>query len=285
MLELTVLHWCLLAFGALIMGMSKGGLPGAGNLTVAIYALVLEDALVSGGVALSVGLLLPVLISADVTATVAYRRHADWKFIFRLLPFFLVGTVVGWLVFDFFQGGDDRIRLLKYVIGGILLGMTILHFAVKYRKKSNPSADRGNSVSSSKGSTAMGAFFGLLGGVATMLANAAGPVAQLYLLAMGLPKFAFIGTSAWLFLIVNVIKIPFMIDLGIITFETISVSWWLFFPAVLGAVMAPYLVSLINQVLFERLVWSFIVLAGILMVLDLKLSDILAFFLYEQKFA
>ena len=131
----------------------------------------------------------------------------------------------------------------------------------------------------------MGAFFGLLGGVATMLANAAGPVAQLYLLAMGLPKFAFIGTSAWLFLIVNVIKIPFMIDLGIITFETISVSWWLFFPAVLGAVMAPYLVSLINQVLFERLVWSFIVLAGILMVLDLKLSDILAFFLYEQKFA
>ena len=118
-----------------------------------------------------------------------------------------------------------------------------------------------------------------------MLANAAGPVAQLYLLAMGLPKFAFIGTSAWLFLIVNVIKIPFMIDLGIITFETISVSWWLFFPAVLGAVMAPYLVSLINQVLFERLVWSFIVLAGILMVLDLKLSDILAFFLYEQKFA
>ena len=151
-----MLHWCLLAFGALIMGMSKGGLPGAGNLTVAIYALVLEDALVSGGVALSVGLLLPVLISADVTATVVYRRHADWKFIFRLLPFFLVGTVVGWLVFDFFQGGDDRIRLLKYVIGGILLGMTILHFAVKYRKKSNPSADRGNSVSSSKGSTAMG---------------------------------------------------------------------------------------------------------------------------------
>jgi len=276
--KLTALHWFLLAFGALVMGMSKGGLPGAGNLTVAIYALVLEDAPVSGGVALSVGLLLPVLISADVTATVVYRRHADWKFIFRLLPFFLVGTVVGWLVFDFFKGGDDRERLLKYVVGGILLGMTVLHFAVKFRKKTNPSADHEASVSSPKGSIVMGAFFGLLGGVATMLANAAGPVAQLYLLAMGLPKYAFIGTSAWLFLIVNVVKIPFMIDLGIITLDTMSVSCWMFLPAVLGAIMAPYLVKLINQVLFERLVWSFIVLAGILMVLDLKLSDILAGF-------
>ena len=133
--ELTVLHWFLLAFGALIMGMSKGGLPGAGNLTVAIYALVLEDALGPVGVPLSVGLLLPVLISADVTATLVYRRHADWKFIVRLLPFFLVGTVVGWLVFDFFKEGDDRVRLLKYVVGGILLGMTVLHFAVKFRKK------------------------------------------------------------------------------------------------------------------------------------------------------
>jgi len=101
--------------------------------------------------------------------------------------------------------------------------------------------------------------------VATMLANAAGPVAHLYLLAMALPKYAFIGTSAWLFLIVNVAKIPFMVDLGIITFESMSVSWWMFLPAVLGAILAPFIVKLIDQVLFERLVWLFIVVAGIRM--------------------
>ena len=50
-----------------------------------------------------------------------------------------------------------------------------------------------------------------------MLANAAGPIAQLDLLVMGLPKYAFIGTSAWLFLIVNIFKVPLMIDLKIIT--------------------------------------------------------------------
>ena len=91
-------------------GYEQRGIPGAGNLTVAIFALVLEDALGPVGVPLSVGLLLPVLISADVAATGVYRRHADWKYIVRLLPCFLIGTVLGWWVFDYFQGGDDRGR-------------------------------------------------------------------------------------------------------------------------------------------------------------------------------
>ena len=124
--ELNNLHWFLLALGSLIMGLSKGGLPGAGNLTVAIYALVLEDALGLVGVPLSVGLLLPVLIAADITATFLYRRHTDWKFIIRLLPFFIIGTVLGWWVFDYFQDGNERVRQLKYVIGGNLLSMTVV---------------------------------------------------------------------------------------------------------------------------------------------------------------
>ncbi len=262
--HLTIMHWGLLTIGSLIMGMSKGGLPGAGNLTVAIYALVLEDAMGPIGVALSVGLLLPVLISADLTATLVYRKYADWKFIVRLLPCFLIGTVVGWWVFDYFQGGPARVKQLKYVIGGILLTMTALHFLVKARnhleEKRN---DRINEIPS--GSIVLGWFFGLLGGVATMLANAAGPVAQLYLLAMRLPKYAFIGTSAWLFLIVNVFKVPFMIDLGIISVESMAVSWWMFIPAVIGASIAPLILKYINQKLFERLVWIFIVVAGIRM--------------------
>ena len=117
----------------------------------------------------------------------------------------------------------------------------------------------------SEGSLSLGVIFGSIGGVATMLANAAGPVAQLYLLVMGLPKYAFIGTSAWLFLIVNICKVPFMIDLQIITVESIGVSLWLFIPAVIGAVSAPFFVKYLNQRLFETLIWSFIIIAGLRM--------------------
>lgn len=265
---LSPMHWTLLGLGSFIMGMSKGGVPGAGNLTVAIFALVLEDALGPMGVPLSVGLLLPVLISADLTATIVYRRHADWKYIVRLLPFFLIGTTLGWWVFDYFQGGDDRVHLLKVLIGGILLSMTVLHFFVKFSKKnkaSNRTEDEKNGETP-KGSIGLGILFGSLGGVATMLANAAGPVAQLYLLVMGLPKYAFIGTSAWLFLIVNVCKVPFMIELEIITLDSMTVSGWMFIPAIIGAATAPLLVKYLNQALFERLIWIFIVIAGLRMI-------------------
>ena len=139
--SLTVAHWSLLAFGALIMGMSKGGLPGAGNLTVAIYALVLEDALGLAGVPLSVGLLLPVLISADVTATIVYRRHAEWKFITRLLPFFIIGILVGWKVFGFFQANDERVSLLKVLIGIILLSPIVFKLAKEYFDKEKTARD------------------------------------------------------------------------------------------------------------------------------------------------
>jgi len=265
---LTPIHWCLLGLGSFIMGMSKGGIPGAGNLTVAIFALVLEDALGPVGVPLSVGLLLPVLISADLTATIVYRRHADWNYIVRLLPFFLVGTALGWWVFDYFQGGEERVHLLKVLIGVILLSMTALHFFLKFRRKNQPvrtaMGEGGDGVP--KGSIGLGVLFGSLGGVATMLANAAGPIAQLYLLVMGLPKYSFIGTSAWLFLIVNLCKVPFMIDLKIITFDSMTVSAWMFIPAVLGASTAPFLVKYLNQTLFERLIWIFIVLAGLRMI-------------------
>jgi len=112
----------------------------------------------------------------------------------------------------------------------------------------------------------LGPPFGLVDGVATMLANAAGPIAQFYLLSMKLPKYAFIGTSAWLFLIVNICKVPLMWELGIIDLEVFGVCMWLFIPAVLGAAVAPLLVRRIRQDIFEYLIWFFIVLAGLRMI-------------------
>ena len=112
----------------------------------------------------------------------------------------------------------------------------------------------------------LGPVLGLVGGMATMLANAAGPIAQFYLLAMKLPKYAFIGTSAWLFLIVNVSKVPLMYELEVLNLEIFSVCVWLFIPAMLGAWIAPKIVVYIRQDWFERMIWFFIVVAGLRMI-------------------
>jgi uncharacterized membrane protein YfcA len=253
MADLSFWHWFALALGAWLTGLGKGGVPGAGIVTVAIFAWVLESIEGAKGVSLSVGLLLPVLVAADVVAVVIYRRYADWGHLFRLLPWTFLGIVGGYYFFKELSGD-----WLKVIIGIILLSMTALHFGKRHLLPRHAQSEK-----SPKIVFLWGVSLGLLAGGATMLANAAGPVAALFLIVMRLPKYAFLGTSAWLFLIVNVSKIPFMVDLEIISFQSMDVSWKLFFPAVLGACMGPWVARRLNQTMFEALVWVFIVVTGV----------------------
>ena len=104
---------------------------------------------------------------------------------------------------------------------------------------------------------------GVLAGAATMLANAAGPVFAVYLIAVGLPKMEFVGTSAWFFFIINLFKVPFSIALGLIHGQTLMVNLILA-PAVLVGVLAGrWLLERIPQRLFEHMLLAFAVLAAL----------------------
>ncbi|WP_269524134.1 sulfite exporter TauE/SafE family protein [Coraliomargarita parva] len=247
--DLELWQYGLIALGALFVGMGKGGLPGVGNLTVVLMALALPPKA-------SVGVLLPILLSADIVAVLVYRRHALWPYILRLAPWTVVGIVIGYFVFGWID--DAQVRVL---IGGVLLSMTVIHFLRKWLRRHSEEEDKLPHHPVFVAST------GIVGGFATMVANAAGPVAALYFIASGLPKYAYIGTSAWFFLLVNCFKVPFMMHLGIINAESfrMSASFMLF--SVAGAFLARYLVRFINQKLFEILIWVFIVIGGMKLIL------------------
>ena len=249
MYELELWQYGLIALGAFLVGLGKGGLPGVGNLTVVLMALALPAKA-------SVGILLPILISADIIAVLVYRRHAEWRYIVKLAPWMAAGIVVGYFVFS--RVNDAQVRFL---IGFILLSMTAAHFYRKWLRRHATEADALPHHPAFIGGT------GVIGGFATMVANAAGPVAALYFIASGLPKYAYIGTAAWFFLLVNIFKIPFMVDLQIIDHESIrfSISFMLF--SVLGAVIAPFIVKRINQKVFEFLIWFFVIVGGLKLII------------------
>ncbi len=248
MYSLDVWQYSMIALGAFFVGLGKGGLPGVGNLTVVLMALALPAKA-------SVGILLPILISADIIAVIVYRRHALWSYIFKLAPSMVLGIVLGYFVFS--RVDDAQVRLM---IGVILLGMTAVHFIRKWMRRKSTEADLLPHHPVFIGAT------GIIGGFATMVANAAGPVAALYFIASGLPKYAYIGTSAWFFLLVNCFKVPFMMDLGIIDWPSLqfSASFMLF--SVLGAVIAPFIVKHIHQKVFEGLIWFFVIVGGLKLV-------------------
>lgn len=238
--------WALAALGAFMTGLSKTGIAGLGVLTVAIYAIVLpaRD---------SVGILLLVLIAADVVAVAAYRRHALWAHLVRLFPWTALGVVIGAATLD--RIDDQAVRTL---IGGIL----VLLIGFRYlRGRGEIPEER------IAGRRWIAILTGLAAGFTTMVANAAGPIMILYLLAMRLPKMEFIGTSAWFFLIINVFKVPFGIQVGIITPASAALSLQLAPFAVVGALSGRWLIRYINQELFERLALALTFLAGLRLLL------------------
>lgn len=219
--DLTAMQWLIVLLCALLVGMAKTGLSGVGLMVVPLLASVF-------GGRPSVGLLLPILVFADVFAVSYYNRHAEWKYILRLLPWALIGVGAGVLVG---QVISDIVfnRLLAVVI---LTGIVLMILQDMRKKASIPDYWW----------FAMG--LGLLGGFATMIGNAAGPIMALYLLSMRLPKNIYIGTGAWFFFIVNVFKVPFHVGI----WETITVQSLLFdvlmIPAIaLGALLGIWLVK------------------------------------------
>ena len=188
--------WLWLMFSAVIIGGSKAGLRGMGMLAVPIMAAIF-------GGKISAGLVLPMLIIADIFAVLYYNRDADWSYIWKLLPAAMVGVLIGLIVGLYINDDTFKIVMGLIVIGGLIL-------MVAQERKALPQA--------LTQSYTFGAFFGLLGGFSTMIGNAAGPVMAVYLLAVHLPKNSFIGTGAWYFLIINLFKFP----LHLFIWKTIS---------------------------------------------------------------
>ena len=178
----------LIALSAFIIGLSKAGLKGIDMLNVTIMTIVF------GGKA-STGIVLPLLCVADVMAVKYYHRHAQWSHVKRLMPWMVIGILVG-----VFVGKDLNEAIFRKVMATIIVLTIIIMLVIEFRK---------TMVMPNNKLFVSG--MGLVSGFTTMLGNLAGAFSNIYFLAMRLPKNDFIGTGAWIFLIINWFKLPFQV--------------------------------------------------------------------------
>lgn len=181
------------AVAAYIIGLSKTGLPGGGLLAIPLFATVFEGRMI-------VGASLPVLMFADLFAIGWYRQHARWDLLKPLAVWVGLGYVGG---IAFFVAVGTATRSLEIVIGSIVLSIVGVQVWRMWRGAPERSA-----------TTATAATYGTIGGFTTFVANAAGPVFNTYLVGLRLHKHQLMGTSAWLYFVVNVSKIPLYLALG-----------------------------------------------------------------------
>lgn len=244
MFELEWPLMLLVVLGAIGIGFSKTGLPSMGLIVVALMATIFPARE-------SIGILLPMLIIADIVAVIYYRHSVNWKTLFSLVPWVMGGLTIGYsLLFVM-----DSSRYLEIILGVIILALIVLQF-VRERWGGALMNDLPQSRS----------FIGVMGtlaGFTTMIGNAGGSIMSIFLLAKGLTKKDFIGTGAWFFITVNLIKVPLFVNLGLITTETLTFNVWLI-PAILaGTFLGIKFLPYIPKKIFNMLILILATVGGL----------------------
>lgn len=186
--EASALNWFLILLAAFIIGLSKAGIKGIAMMNVTIMALVF------GGKA-STGIVLPLLCVADILAVKYYHRHAQWDHFRKLIPWMVAGILAGVWV-----GKELDEAVFKAVMAVIIILTVVIMLFFEFSRRVTVPHNQ-----------AFVALMGSVSGLTTMLGNLAGAFSNIYFLAMRLSKNDFIGTAAWVFLLINLFKLPFQV--------------------------------------------------------------------------
>lgn len=248
-LGVDALGWVVLAAGALLVGLGKTAIGGVVTISVVAFATVLPTRE-------STGVLLVLLMVGDAIAVWTYRRDAHLRLLTRLITPVLVGVVLGAL----FLAWAPELWVAR-VIGGIVVAMAAVEIVQRLvRRSARPAAPRAMSRTVGRG-------FGSMAGFTTMVANAGGPVMSLYLLRENLAVRGFVGTFAWFFAVVNVVKLPFSIGIGLLRPERLPLILTLVPCVVLGAIAGRILVGRIRRDVFEWVILLTALVSGIALML------------------
>lgn len=227
-MHLSVLGIVIVCVSGLIVGAAKTGIQGLGIVLVPLVAMAMPGKA-------STGFVLPLLLAGDVIAILVWRRKVVWLSLLKVLPWTVLGIVAG-----YFAMAAVSETLFKPLLGGLILGLIVLDL-VRRLAGIGIKADHGLVV----------ALVGILAGVSTMMANAGGAVMTIYLLSMALPKEEYVGTTAMFFFILNLVKFPFSLALGLITGASLWLNLLLLPLVILGAWLGLVVVKKLPQKVFN----------------------------------
>ena len=235
--------WIIIIFASFFIGLGKAGLKGIDMLSVTLMAFVF-------GSKASTGIVLPLLCISDIAAVSYYNRHVKWNHFWKITPWMIIGILIGIYV------GKDMNEVLFRKIMAVIILFTIIIIVLMELRKSKTVPTNPLFVAST----------GLAAGITTMLGNLAGAFSNLYFLAMRLEKNDFIGTAAWIFLIMNLFKLPFQIFLWKnISIESIKIDVLLLPTLAIGFLLGLKLVDKVKEKDYRRLIIILTLIGSLLM--------------------
>jgi hypothetical protein len=227
-------QWLLGAISALAIGVAKTGMPGLGSFVAPLMVLAVGDARYAAAWTL------PILSTADVFAVLYWRKHADVRKLFSLVPWVAAGML----------GGAVALSLSEHTLRRIIGCTIVLMLIVYIVRKRNPQGQVAGNPS----------FYGIVAGFASTVANAAAPVMNMYLLSRKLSKEQFVATGAWFFLVINLAKVPIYSWHHLFSRTSLLFDLFIAPVVVCGAVAGLWIVHKVPQRFFDVII---VLLTGI----------------------
>ncbi len=226
--------WAMAVLAAVLVGMSKGGLPVVGMLGVPVLSLAISPVTAAG-------LLLPVFVASDMFGLYAYRRQFDRRVVALVVAGGTVGVVLGWATASLVSE-----RAVTVMVGAI--GLVFAAYLL-FR----PTGERVRK----RAETVPGLFWSTAAGFTSFVSHAGAPPFQVFVLPLGLPKAVFAGTATIAFAYINAIKLIPYYALGQLSVQNLRVAAVLVPVAALSVYAGVRLVRVLPEAIFFRIVtWA-----------------------------
>jgi uncharacterized membrane protein YfcA len=239
------IFYLMVALVAFMIGLAKGGLGGTlGALATPLLALVMPADQV-------IGLILPILMFADIFAVAFHWRRWNSKLVLLLIPGAILGVTIG----TFFITNSPT-EVLRTSLGVIVLLFSIYKVfekritgSLRYRPRNWH-----------------GLLAGTITGFSSALAHTGGPPVSIYLLLQDLMPRVFIATSAIFFFLLNWIKVPYYWYAGLFNFDKMLQIVWLMPLVPLGVWIGRWGASKVDKQTFDWIITGLLAVAGLLLI-------------------
>ncbi|MFK7805482.1 MAG: sulfite exporter TauE/SafE family protein [Anaerolineae bacterium] len=236
--------WLIALIAVGLTGLSKAGFGGGvGAIATPLMALIMP-------VPEAAALLLPILILADQAAVYKYKNRVDLKTMWVSLPGAIIGIAIAWFAFDQLQSAENE-RVLKIGIGVVSIVFLVFQLSRDYIFKR---------IDGVRFPDWVGFSLGTIAGFTSTLAHVGGPPFQIYVIPQKLKRDIFVGTSAWFFWAVNLLKLVAYGFLGLLTIGNLTVTVILLPFVVIGVYLGFWLNGRVRQEVFN---WIIYILLGV----------------------
>jgi uncharacterized membrane protein YfcA len=246
--------WFVAGLSVFSVAVSKSGFGGAmGALAAPLMLTVLP-----AKTALAV--LLPLFLATDFWTVYIWRGYSVKKLLGWMVVMGVIGQILGWMVISYI---DDQ--TLKACIGGLALFMGVRYWYRVYKPAIGETAAHVKKAMR-KRFRERAAIWCTLSGFSSFISLTGGIPVQVYMLPMAIHRFFFVGTLAWYFLLINLAKLPFFLDLELFTTGSLVTSALLLPIIPVGVIFGKWLVRRINDRIFYHIAHFFLIILGLRLV-------------------